>query len=181
MWILLPLLATLASPAHAGSVYVNGVQADGLRDFEFNNVKTVRVDGPGGGLAVHVSGSGPPLLVLHGALGSTALETDRHRYRKVGVIHSINTLVDDLSIAENIFVIRKGVKAQVIDAYNREDNHSVHFADGRYRGYLRLELDRNRLDATLIGFDSVRDETTASARTLAEFHLLADQPGLRPS
>lgn len=46
---------------------------------------------------------------------ASALETDRHRYRKVGVIHSINTLVDDLSIAENIFVIRKGVKAQVID------------------------------------------------------------------
>lgn len=70
---------------------------------------------------------------------------------------------------------------KVIDAYNREDNHSVHFADGRYRGYLRLELDRNRLDAKLIGFDSVRDETTTSARMLAEFHLLADQPGLRPS
>jgi len=46
---------------------------------------------------------------------ASALETDRHRYRKIGVIHAINTLVDDLSIAENIFVIRKGVKAQVID------------------------------------------------------------------
>ena len=31
----------------------------------------------GGTVAVHVSGEGPPLVVLHGALGSTALETDR--------------------------------------------------------------------------------------------------------
>ncbi|HEX8297899.1 MAG TPA: alpha/beta fold hydrolase, partial [Rubricoccaceae bacterium] len=32
---------------------------------------------PGGTVAVHVSGEGPPLVVLHGALGSTRLETDR--------------------------------------------------------------------------------------------------------
>lgn len=31
----------------------------------------------GGTVAVHVSGEGPPLVVLHGALGSTGLETDR--------------------------------------------------------------------------------------------------------
>ncbi len=31
----------------------------------------------GGTVAVHVSGAGPPLVVLHGALGSTNLETDR--------------------------------------------------------------------------------------------------------
>ena len=31
----------------------------------------------GGTVAVHVSGEGPPLVVLHGALGSTSLETDR--------------------------------------------------------------------------------------------------------
>lgn len=39
----------------------------------------VEVDGPAGPLAVQVSGpaDGPPLLVLHGALGSTELETDR--------------------------------------------------------------------------------------------------------
>ena len=46
----------------------------------------------------------------------TADETDSQRHRQVGVIHAIKTLVDDLSIAENIFVIRKGVKAQVIDS-----------------------------------------------------------------
>jgi ribose transport system ATP-binding protein len=42
-------------------------------------------------------------------------DVDRERYRKVGLVHAVNTLVDDLSIAENIFVVRKGVKAQVID------------------------------------------------------------------
>jgi alkaline phosphatase D len=68
---------------------------------------------------------------------------------------------------------------KVIDAYNREDAPSVHFANGRHRGYLRLELERDRLDAKLIGFDSVRNETTAQATTLAGFELLADEPGLR--
>ena len=39
----------------------------------------VRVEAPSGGVAVQVSGpdAAPPLVVLHGALGSTALETDR--------------------------------------------------------------------------------------------------------
>lgn len=42
-------------------------------------------------------------------------EVDRHRQRKVGVIHSTQTLIDVLSVAENIFVIRKGFKAGVIN------------------------------------------------------------------
>ena len=42
-------------------------------------------------------------------------ESDLHRRRKVGVIHSARTLIDVLSVSENIFVIRKGVKAGVID------------------------------------------------------------------
>lgn len=42
-------------------------------------------------------------------------ETDLHRQRKVGVIHSVPTLIDVLSVSENIFVIRKGVKAGVIN------------------------------------------------------------------
>ena len=44
-------------------------------------------------------------------------EADPHRHRKVGIIHSAKTLVDDLSISENIFVIRKGFKAQVINSH----------------------------------------------------------------
>ncbi len=42
-------------------------------------------------------------------------ESDLHRRRKVGVIHAARTLIDVLSVSENIFVIRKGVKAGVID------------------------------------------------------------------
>jgi ribose transport system ATP-binding protein len=42
-------------------------------------------------------------------------ESNLHRWRKVGVIHSARTLIDVLSVSENIFVIRKGVKAGVID------------------------------------------------------------------
>lgn len=43
-------------------------------------------------------------------------EADKLRHRKVGVVHAAKTLVDDLSIAENIFVIRKGFKAQIINS-----------------------------------------------------------------
>lgn len=42
-------------------------------------------------------------------------EKDLVRQRRVGVIHSAQTLIDVLSVAENIFVIRKGVKGGVID------------------------------------------------------------------
>lgn len=44
-------------------------------------------------------------------------EITGNRYRKVGVVHSARALVDDLSISENIFVMRKGFKAQVIDTH----------------------------------------------------------------
>lgn len=42
-------------------------------------------------------------------------ESNPHRRRKVGVIHAAQTLIDVLSVSENIFLIRKGVKAGVID------------------------------------------------------------------
>lgn len=42
-------------------------------------------------------------------------EPDRQRHRLVGVVHSVKTLIDDMSISENIFVIRKGVKSQIIN------------------------------------------------------------------
>lgn len=42
-------------------------------------------------------------------------EADARRRRKVGVIHSVRTLIDVLSVAENIFIVRQGVKAGVID------------------------------------------------------------------
>lgn len=42
-------------------------------------------------------------------------ENNSIRQRKVGVIHSVKSLVDDLSVAENIFVIRRGFKSGVID------------------------------------------------------------------
>lgn len=68
---------------------------------------------------------------------------------------------------------------KVIDAYNRDDTTDVRFANGRHRGYLSLEVERSRLSAKLIGFESVREERFSSPRTLAEYHLLSDQKGLR--
>lgn len=43
-------------------------------------------------------------------------EADLNRYRKVGVIQAVSTLVDALSISDNVFVIRKGFRARIIDS-----------------------------------------------------------------
>lgn len=43
-------------------------------------------------------------------------EADLNRRRKVGVIHSVSTLVDALSISDNVFVIRKGFRGRIIDS-----------------------------------------------------------------
>lgn len=66
---------------------------------------------------------------------------------------------------------------KVIDAYNR-DTLNVHHADGSHRGYLWLQLSQERLEARMIGFDSVR-EPTAAARTLANLSIEADRRGLQ--
>lgn len=66
---------------------------------------------------------------------------------------------------------------KVIDAYNR-DTLNVHHADGSHRGYLWLQLSQERLEARMIGFDSVR-EPTAAARTLAHLSIEADRRGLQ--
>lgn len=42
-------------------------------------------------------------------------EPDRFRYRKVGIVRSVSTLIDVLSISENIFVVRRGFRAPYIN------------------------------------------------------------------
>ncbi|NDE87152.1 MAG: hypothetical protein EB048_06135 [Gammaproteobacteria bacterium] len=67
---------------------------------------------------------------------------------------------------------------KVIDAYNRGDSTDVFFADGSHRGYLHLTVTPTRLEADLVGYDSVR-EKQAVARSLARFTLEDGQRGLR--
>ena len=67
---------------------------------------------------------------------------------------------------------------KVIDAYNRGDSPDVFFAEGRKRGYLHLTLTPERLEADLVGYDSVR-EKQATARSLARFTLEDGVRGLR--
>lgn len=66
----------------------------------------------------------------------------------------------------------------VIDAYNRPDTRDVLFADGRKRGYLQLAITPERIDAKMVGFESVRS-AEAEARVLARFRLEAGTRGLR--
>jgi len=42
-------------------------------------------------------------------------EVNAQRLRKAGLVSSVSTLIQDLSVAENIFVMRRGVQAQIID------------------------------------------------------------------
>lgn len=42
-------------------------------------------------------------------------EVNPQRLRQAGLISSVSTLIQDLSVAENIFVMRRGVQAQIID------------------------------------------------------------------
>jgi alkaline phosphatase D len=58
----------------------------------------------------------------------------------------------------------------------REDNPHVRLADGRYRGYVRVELDARRLRADLRAMDSVQTRE-AGCSTLASFVVEDGRPG----
>lgn len=42
-------------------------------------------------------------------------EVDPQRLRKAGVIRAVTTLIKDFSVAENIFVVRRGLQTQIVD------------------------------------------------------------------
>lgn len=66
----------------------------------------------------------------------------------------------------------------VVAAYQRM-KPQVWYADGEHRGYVRLDLTRNRLTADLVGLDDVR-RADSGARVLARFAIDDGQPGLHP-
>ena len=70
---------------------------------------------------------------------------------------------------------------RVIDAYNRGDSPDIFLADGSHRGYLHLTLMPSRLEADLVGYDSVREPQASAPRSLARFTLEDGQRGLRKS
>ena len=65
----------------------------------------------------------------------------------------------------------------VIGAYER-DTLNVHFAEDSHRGYLWLEVSRERLEARMIGFASVR-APTAVGRTLVTLQIEDGRRGLQ--
>jgi alkaline phosphatase D len=66
---------------------------------------------------------------------------------------------------------------EILDA-RRADNPHVHFADGTRRGYVRVELTRERLRADFRAMRSVADPR-AEADTLASFVVEDGRPGAR--
>lgn len=56
-------------------------------------------------------------------------------------------------------------------------NPNLLIANGESRGYLRLDLTRDRLQADLIAMDSVKKANAAGARTLKSFAIEAGRPG----
>lgn len=67
---------------------------------------------------------------------------------------------------------------RVIDAYQRSGSPDIFLFDAAHRGYLHLSVTPARLEADLVGFNSV-SETTAVGRSLARFALEDGQRGLR--
>jgi len=65
-----------------------------------------------------------------------------------------------------------------MEVYNRSDASDVFFASGAYRGYARLTLTPERLEAELIGYVSVR-EPEATPQSLGRFVIEDGRPGLQ--
>ena len=59
-------------------------------------------------------------------------------------------------------------------------NPHIRLADGRRRGYLRLTLSRDRLEADLMALDDVRRPDSGIGR-LAGFVVEAGRPGPQPA
>jgi alkaline phosphatase D len=62
----------------------------------------------------------------------------------------------------------------------RQENPSVLWANSERRGYLRLDLDRERLRADLVAMDSVK-KSDAGRSVQASFVVEAGQPGTKPA
>jgi len=62
----------------------------------------------------------------------------------------------------------------------RPDNPHVLYAETRYRGYVRVEVDAKQLRADLRGLDSVQSRDAACS-TLASFVVEDGRPGPRNS
>jgi len=72
-------------------------------------------------------------------------------------------------------ITSQGWAQERVDAL-RADNPHVLFADTRYRGYVRVELTPQRLQADLRGVDSVQTRES-SCRTIASFVVEDGKPG----
>jgi alkaline phosphatase D len=68
-----------------------------------------------------------------------------------------------------------GPSQALLDAW-RDENPNVRFADARYRGYTRLTLAGDRLDAELVAVDDL-SAADSSTHTLASWHVLDGEPG----
>ena len=72
-------------------------------------------------------------------------------------------------------VSSQGTPQKMLDGW-RAANPNLLMADGEHRGYLRLDIRRERLAADLISLDTVK-ERTSRARTLRQYVIEADRPG----
>jgi alkaline phosphatase D len=72
-------------------------------------------------------------------------------------------------------ITSQGINQKTFDEW-RALNPNLLIATGQYRGYLRLDVSRERLQADLIAMDTVK-KATAGARTLRSFVIEAGRPG----
>lgn len=78
-------------------------------------------------------------------------DTSSLKQQKVAVLHTVNTLIDSLSVSDNIFVIRKGFKQYVIDKFVLQKQAGLLMKEiGLNIDPLSLVFKLSRIDRTLI-------------------------------
>jgi alkaline phosphatase D len=95
----------------------------------------------------------------------------------VGGLHKNAADLDSPVVASELVttsVTSQGTPQNLLDSW-RSSNPNLLIADGQHRGYLRIDLSRDRLTADLVALETVR-ERNAGARTLRTFVIEAGQP-----
>lgn len=120
-------------------------------------------------------------LVDTRAANPVILSGDAHAF----AISDINLKPDDLStpvVASELLttsISSDPPPEPLIQAWLPE-NPNIRYATGRYRGYLRVDLQPERLQASLVGMRTVA-ERDASAQALQSFALESGRRGLQPA
>jgi alkaline phosphatase D len=106
------------------------------------------------------------------------LSGDVHTFVASQVARGPDASVEPVALPELVTssISSYGLSAKSIQS-RVADNPHVLMADSRYRGYTRIQVERDRLDADFIALDDAKDPESGR-RTLASFGVDARRPGI---